>query len=80
MTTLDGLDLGDPCAVWPKLDEILVRLLAGDGLVRARFGDDEQEFQRADIAELRRERDRRKAECEARATKQRHRRRAITFR
>jgi len=67
MSVLDGIDVSDPCAVWPKLQECLLRLIAGEGVVRARFGDDEVEYRQTSIAELRAEVARLKGECEAKA-------------
>ena len=74
----DGIDMSDPCAVWPKLQEVLDRLLAGEMVVRARFGDDEQDFQRASIPALERRINTLKGQCLA-ASGQRPARRAITF-
>ena len=73
-----NIDMSDPCVVWPKLEEVLTRLLAGQMVVRGRFDQDEQEFQRVDIEALQRRIHVLKAEC---AGKQggRPRRRAITF-
>ena len=74
----DGIDMSDPCAVWPKLQEVLDRLVAGEMVSRARFGDDEREWQRGNIPELRRRINELKAEC-ARKTGARPTRRAFTY-
>ena len=74
----DGIDMSDPCLVWPKLDEVLNRLLAGEMSVRGRFGNDEHQFQQSDIGALDSRIRTLKAECIAKTTGK-PRRRAITF-
>ncbi|WP_319568368.1 hypothetical protein [Cohaesibacter marisflavi] len=59
----DGIDMSDPCAVWPKLQQVCDRLLAGEMVVKARFGDDEREWQRGNLSELRKRIIELKAEC-----------------
>lgn len=61
----DGIDMTDPCAVWPILDRVLLELLAGERATRARFGEDDVEFQKGDVAELRKRINELKAECDA---------------
>lgn len=73
----DNIDMADPCAVWPKMQEALDRLLVGEGFVRASFGEDEVEFNRANIRELRMRIADLKAQCEAKNTPGRVRRHAI---
>jgi hypothetical protein len=64
---LDGIDITDPCAVWPKLQQAYYELVAGSALVRSRFDKREVEFKPADtkalgllVAQL-------KADCERRS-------------
>ena len=79
MTSIfDGVDMSDPCALWPKLQEVADRLLAGEGVIRARFGDDEREWQRASLPDLQGRIRALKLEC-ARKQGRRPVRRAITF-
>lgn len=61
----DGIEMTDPCAVWPKLEAALNRLVVGENKIRARFGEDEVEFGRGDIAALERRIATLKAECQA---------------
>lgn len=63
----DNIDMSDPCAVWPKMQEALDRLLVGEGFVRAKFGEDDVEFGRANIAALQRRIADLKAECAAKS-------------
>ena len=77
-SVFDGIDISDPCSVWPKLDEVLNRLLAGEMSVRGRFGNDEHQFQQSDIGALESRIRTLKAECIAKTTGK-SRRRAITF-
>ncbi len=65
----DGIDMNDPCAVWPVMQAALDRLLVGEGFVRAKFGEDDVEFGRANIAELRRRIADLKTECAAKSGK-----------
>lgn len=53
MSIFDGIDMSDPCAVAPKLEAALDRLLAGEMTVKARFGKDEVEYQQVDVPALR---------------------------
>lgn len=69
MSIFDGIDINDPCAVWPVMQEALDRLLVGETEVRARFGSDEVEFGRGNIGELRRRVAELKAECAAKGGK-----------
>jgi len=64
MALLDGVDLTNPCLVWPKLQEAYYRLLAGDTDVRVRFREREVEVGRADPKLLLQEIERLKAACE----------------
>ena len=61
----DGIDMSNPCAVWPVMQAALDRLLVGEGAVRAKFGADEVEFGRGSIAALQRRIADLKAECAA---------------
>lgn len=72
----DGIDMNDPCKVWPKMQEALDRLLVGEGVVRARFGEDDVEFARSNIGALQKRIAELKAECAAK-TSGRVRRHAI---
>lgn len=67
MSIFDGIDMSEPCAVWPVMQAALDRLLVGGTEVRARFGEDEIEFGRGNIAELKRRVADLKAECEAKS-------------
>lgn len=62
------LDATDPCAVWPVMQSVLDRLLVGESVVRARFGEDDVEFGRINIAALERRIAELKAECVRRTT------------
>ena len=44
----DGIDMADPCAVYPVLEAAYYRLLAGENVVRSKFGDEEMQFSIAD--------------------------------
>mgnify|MGYP001011505833 CR=1 FL=1 len=63
----DGIDMTDPCAVWPVMQAALDRLLVGETEVRARFGEDEVEFGRGNVAALQRRIADLKAECAAKS-------------
>jgi hypothetical protein len=63
----DGIDMSNPCAVWPVMQAALDHLLVGEGIVRARFGEDDVEFGRSNIAALQRRIADLKAECAARS-------------
>lgn len=65
----DGIDMSDPCAVWPVMQSALDKLLVGEGVVRARFGEDDVEFARGNIAALTRRIADLKAECAAKSGK-----------
>lgn len=67
MSIFDGIDISEPCAVWPVMQAALDRLLVGETEVRARFGEDEIEFGRGNIAALQRRVADLKAECEAKS-------------
>ena len=60
---LSGVDLSDPCAVYPKLEEALLKLVAGERVARVRFGEDDVTFTDTSSGELRREIARLKGEC-----------------
>jgi len=75
-SVFDGIDMTDPCEVWPVMQSALDRLLVGESVVRARFGDDDVEFGRGSIAALERRIAELKAEC-VRWTTGRVRRHAI---
>lgn len=66
-SVFDGIDTSDPCALWPKLQEALDRLLVGEMAVVVRFGEDEVRFQEGDTRMLRRRVSQLKAECRARS-------------
>ncbi|MCX2722604.1 hypothetical protein [Roseibium salinum] len=74
----DGVDMSNPCLVYPKLEEVLNRLLAGEMVVRARVGEDERQWQQSQIPALQARIRQLKSEC-ARKSGQRPPRRAITF-
>jgi len=67
-SVFDGIDMTDPCEVWPVMQSALDRLLVGESVVRARFGDDDVEFGRGSIAALERRIAELKAECVRRTT------------
>ena len=62
----DGIDMSDPCAVAPQLEAVLNRLLAGEMVAEARFGEDTVRFQESDIRLLDTRVRQLKAECQAR--------------
>ncbi len=64
MALLDGVDLTDPCLVWPRLQEAYYKLLAGETEVRVRFREREVELARANLELLKREIEQLKAACE----------------
>lgn len=64
----DGIDMSDPCAVWPKLQEVLDRLLAGEMSVMARFGQDERRWQGSDVRALTARIAQLKSDCAAKQT------------
>lgn len=74
-SAFEGIDLSDPCTLWPKMQAALDQLLIGESVVRIRFQGHETEFARANIGELRSRIDELKALCDA--TNGRVRRRAI---
>ncbi|QFT69315.1 hypothetical protein FIU93_21190 [Labrenzia sp. THAF35] len=74
----EGIDMSDPCAVYPKLEQVLDRLLTGEMVVRARVGEDERQWQQSNIPELRRRIRELQMAC-ARKRGARPARRAITF-
>lgn len=78
MSIFDGVDMSDPCAVWPKLQDVHDRLLAGEMVVKGRFEEDEQEFQRVDLPAIVRRIRELKFEC-AKKSGLPSTRRAITF-
>lgn len=67
-SVFDGIDMTDPCEVWPVMQSALDRLLVGESVVSARFGDDDVEFGRGSIAALERRIAELKAECVRRTT------------
>jgi len=74
----DGIDMSDPCSLWPKLQEVYDRLIAGEMVVKSRFGDDEREWQRSNSGELKDRIRQLKAQC-ARKCGEAPSRRALTF-
>lgn len=60
----DGIDMTKPCLVYPILEAALNRLLVGENIVRARFGDDDVEFGRANIQALQTRIRELKAQCD----------------
>lgn len=79
MSVFDGVDTSDPCQMWPVLQDVLDKLLAGEMSVRGRFGDDEQEWQRTDIGALRQRIRELKHDCAVKQGVVTGRRRAISF-
>lgn len=75
-SVFDGIDMSQPCLVWPKLQEVYDRLIAGENVVVARFGTDEKRWQGADKAALKARITELRAECD-RAQGRRPRRHAI---
>jgi len=77
-----GIDMSDPCAVWPKLQEALDRLLAGERTseieMRTQVSSVRKEFAQTDRMALQQRIRILKLEC-ARKTTGRPSRRAITF-
>lgn len=69
----DGIDMTDPCAVWPVLQQALDRLLAGEMVTRARFGEDDIEFNRGSISAMQSRIRELKAECQAKTSGRRAR-------
>lgn len=63
----EGIDMSDPCAVYPKLEEVLTRVVAGEGIVKIEFDEDVVEYNRTNIAELRRRINELKGQCAARS-------------
>lgn len=74
----DGVDTADPCEVWPVLQNVLDRLLAGEMVIRGQFEDDEVEYQRVDVPRIQQRIRELKAECAAKNGAA-PARRAITF-
>jgi uncharacterized small protein (DUF1192 family) len=64
MALLDGIDLTNPCQVWPQLQAAYYSLLAGETEARVRFREREVELTQASLPALQREIERLKAECE----------------
>lgn len=74
---LDGIDLSNPCLVWPRLQEAYYRLLGGDREIRIKFAGqggqtEEVEFAGADPKALLAEIERLKAACDRRSGKRRN--------
>lgn len=63
----DGIDMRDPCALWPKLQEVYDRLLAGEQVVEARFGTDQKRWQPTDMRALAARITALKSECAAKS-------------
>lgn len=61
----DGIDMTDPCQVWPKLEETYLQLLAGESVVRSKFGEEEVQFSAINISSLKAKIAELKAECSA---------------
>lgn len=74
----DGIDLDDPCAVWPVLRKAYLELLAGRRVSRVRIGVDDVTFSAGDLNAVERTMNALKAECEARTSGVTHRRRAFS--
>lgn len=69
----DDIDVSDPCAVYPVLEAALNRLLVGEEVTRARFGDDDVTFGKANISALQARIRGLKAQCDAgRGIRRRH--------
>lgn len=76
-SVFDGIDMSDPCAVAKILEETLYRLLAGESVVRSKFGDEEVQFSPADTKALEMKIADLKARCLAKNTGRTTRRRSI---
>lgn len=67
MALFDGIDMTDPCAVYPVLEGALNRLLAGENTVEIESETEvwqgRRRFQQSNIAELRRQVDDLRAQC-----------------
>lgn len=61
----NGIDMSDPCKVWPKLEEVYYRLLAGENVVRSKFGEEEMQFSSVDAKTLEKKIADLKAQCRA---------------
>ncbi len=61
---LDGVDLTNPCLVWPKLQEAYYRLMAGEREVKIRFTQEEVDFHPGSMQALQVEITRLKALCD----------------
>lgn len=48
----DDIDMSDPCKVYPILEATLYRLIAGESVVRSKFGEEEIQFSPADSKAL----------------------------
>lgn len=72
-----GLDLSDPCAIWPRMQAAYDRMLMGESVVRVRFQGHETEFGRGNMTELKDRIADLRAACEAKTTPRRIRRHAI---
>jgi hypothetical protein len=69
----DGIDMSNPCDVYPVLEAALNRLLVGEAVTRARFGDDDVTFGKANISALQARIRELKAQCDAgRGLRRRH--------
>lgn len=64
MALLDGVDLTNPCEIWPALQGAYYKLLAGETEVRVRFREREVELSHANLQLLQREIEQLKAACE----------------
>lgn len=63
---LEGIDLSQPCLVWPRLQEAYYRLLAGERETVVRFdGQREVQLQAVNADALKAEIDRLRIACEA---------------
>ena len=63
----EGVDLSNPCLVWPELQKAYYRLLAGDREIRIRFDREEIELGEVKPEVLLTEINRLRAECERRS-------------
>jgi hypothetical protein len=69
---LEGIDLSNPCLVWPRLQEAYYRRLAGETEVRVKFAtqaghQEEVEFGLVPIKEIEAALTKLKADCERRS-------------
>lgn len=69
----DGIDMSDPCAVWPKLQEVAYRMMAGENVAAVQFRDREVRFNRSDLGVIEQQIAKLQSECEAKQGRPRKR-------